>query len=634
MSSRRALRKRSVALAALALVLTQQHALAHATSSNGASTSATFKSATSSSSSFASRFSSAILRGAGRWMEIMFPSDPSYLPSFVHGSFESTFHLPTDDENATPGGGLFGDGDTTFAWGGSTLEVVKTQARYVTRPAAFGPHITADEGQRGSLLPISDFYIKPAAQAAKEPWNADVACPYRGGPGWKEGEDGTDLGRLSDSDDSDLAVQGVAVINASPATSVRPPSDWVALVERGGGCSFAAKVRVSQALGAKAVVVGDAPSASWRPSPGGSDADDPGLAGRLLTMFAPGDTSDIRIPSTFITRPTYVDLRRLVEELAREQHKKREWCLKHADQCHAPEGDKGPRSKGLDIILGRDDIMWEWPLIDLALMLLLLPSFMTILTVIVHRIRLARQRKKDRAPEVVVLSLPCLIWRANGQPWEKVEENDSDLPIANAAPGQASASASSSAAAAPSLVSPPTSARQTDEEAGPSDPARTTVVTPLAERAQASASAAASAPNPSHAHLPPGRSYYSCDECAICLDNFVDGDQVRVLPCGHIFHRSEIDDWLVRIRKVCPICKRDVTVPVPPAPPAGSVVASPSIDPTQGTAQETPALATQPFIDASSAPEQRPSSATPGALSVPTESTPLLGSSAQPEARS
>lgn len=39
-------------------------------------------------------------------------------------------------------------------------------------------------------------------------------------------------------------------------------------------------------------------------------------------------------------------------------------------------------------------------------------------------------------------------------------------------------------------------------------------------------------------------------ECAICLSQFEVGDRVRVLPCGHIFHLQEVDEWLVRQRKV------------------------------------------------------------------------------------
>lgn len=45
-------------------------------------------------------------------------------------------------------------------------------------------------------------------------------------------------------------------------------------------------------------------------------------------------------------------------------------------------------------------------------------------------------------------------------------------------------------------------------------------------------------------------------ECSICLAEFEDGDPVRSLQgCGHVFHKSCIDLWLVR-QPDCPLCKR------------------------------------------------------------------------------
>lgn len=48
-----------------------------------------------------------------------------------------------------------------------------------------------------------------------------------------------------------------------------------------------------------------------------------------------------------------------------------------------------------------------------------------------------------------------------------------------------------------------------------------------------------------------------CDtECSICLNDFDEGDTVRRLStCGHCFHKSCIDLWLLR-RADCPLCKR------------------------------------------------------------------------------
>lgn len=49
-----------------------------------------------------------------------------------------------------------------------------------------------------------------------------------------------------------------------------------------------------------------------------------------------------------------------------------------------------------------------------------------------------------------------------------------------------------------------------------------------------------------------------CVECSICLNGVECGESIRRLPaCGHIFHRSCIDLWLLR-RADCPLCKRCV----------------------------------------------------------------------------
>ncbi|KAK6939113.1 Zinc finger, RING-type [Dillenia turbinata] len=45
-------------------------------------------------------------------------------------------------------------------------------------------------------------------------------------------------------------------------------------------------------------------------------------------------------------------------------------------------------------------------------------------------------------------------------------------------------------------------------------------------------------------------------DCAICLTEFVAGDEIRVLPqCGHIFHVGCIDMWLGS-HSSCPSCRK------------------------------------------------------------------------------
>ncbi|KAJ2293199.1 hypothetical protein IWW55_005759, partial [Coemansia sp. RSA 2706] len=37
---------------------------------------------------------------------------------------------------------------------------------------------------------------------------------------------------------------------------------------------------------------------------------------------------------------------------------------------------------------------------------------------------------------------------------------------------------------------------------------------------------------------------YFAPECTVCLAEFAAGDTVRVLSCGHYFHKDCIDGWL------------------------------------------------------------------------------------------
>ena len=73
--------------------------------------------------------------------------------------------------------------------------------------------------------------------------------------------------------------------------------------------------------------------------------------------------------------------------------------------------------------------------------------------------------------------------------------------------------------------------------------------------------------------------------CPICLEHFVDGDEIRNLKCDHCFHKSCIDVWLLGTMSsdvtttVCPTCRQD----------ASSVIAEPDTGSSVYMAPEQPA---------------------------------------------
>ncbi len=47
------------------------------------------------------------------------------------------------------------------------------------------------------------------------------------------------------------------------------------------------------------------------------------------------------------------------------------------------------------------------------------------------------------------------------------------------------------------------------------------------------------------------------DKCAICLDNYSPGDEIKTLPCLHMYHSTCIENWL-RQSRLCPVCKHSI----------------------------------------------------------------------------
>eukprot|EP00747_Dinoflagellata_sp_TGD_P211567 gnl/TRDRNA2_/TRDRNA2_84792_c0_seq1.p1 gnl/TRDRNA2_/TRDRNA2_84792_c0~~gnl/TRDRNA2_/TRDRNA2_84792_c0_seq1.p1 ORF type:complete len:147 (+),score=37.58 gnl/TRDRNA2_/TRDRNA2_84792_c0_seq1:27-443(+) len=47
-------------------------------------------------------------------------------------------------------------------------------------------------------------------------------------------------------------------------------------------------------------------------------------------------------------------------------------------------------------------------------------------------------------------------------------------------------------------------------------------------------------------------------ECLVCTEQFAVGDNVKCLPCGHLFHQDCADQWL-GVSFSCPTCRKPVS---------------------------------------------------------------------------
>ncbi|KAF9643590.1 hypothetical protein BDM02DRAFT_3264018 [Thelephora ganbajun] len=378
-----------------------------------------------------------------------------------------------------------------FSWWGldSSVSIVDRSPpiTFTARPASFGHDL--EEPLLGYVIPLDAFTV-PCEKDDPDPDSSsswmlvdsvdDVVEDYSGSGTPAEGLVND---KPTDTPDN-LGCPKVCVTGPHEPGSNDP---WIALVQR-GGCQFVDKAREAQRLGAKAIVVG------------GDNPDIYGNPDTLVNMYSPEDASDVKISATFIRYSDYIELYSLIGA---------------SNTSH-----NGLRT--LSLLLSTETSAWEWysPIVTF-IVILLLPSFLTLITLLVHRVRASRAAQRDRAPEDIVKNLPWRVW--NGTKWEKANR---------------------------------TSRTNTPPKAGDAtDPAPNNNLTVNASN-EGDDELDTVEQGSSRIHLP---WYTTQAECAICLEEFVVGDKVRVLPCEHVFHMNEIDDWLINRKKLCPVCKMDVT---------------------------------------------------------------------------
>jgi hypothetical protein len=184
---------------------------------------------------------------------------------------------------------------------------------------------------------------------------------------------------------------------------------------------------------------------------------------------------------------------------------------------------------------------------DVIIMLFFLPTVFTTLVIATTKARQYRQRRRLRAPKALVDSLPSFQWSEN---------LSSDIAALDAAAEKAAGNGSQISLGGGTAGSdrPTTRLVKTLSNALKTYYSRRRYTGGLRSPEFRSADDSPPTISTSKARTL-ARKIFSQRECAICLSDFVKGDNVKLLPCGHIFHVDEIDDWLVGQKRWCPVCR-------------------------------------------------------------------------------
>ncbi|ODQ65996.1 hypothetical protein NADFUDRAFT_51266 [Nadsonia fulvescens var. elongata DSM 6958] len=276
-------------------------------------------------------------------------------------------------------------------------------------------------------------------------------------------------------------------------------SDSIALVLR-GNCGFYEKVLNLQSWGAVAVIVGD------------------NIYGRgLVTMYKSDDSHSIKIPSVFVTRSSYEDLRLV-------------------NIVHISLENSAPS------------------FFDTLLFGFISPLFSITIIYLLFMFNRYYKGTLERAPVSYVNKLPTRLWM--GVP-ECTSGNSSTLSIPRMSQESSSEGNENEATA---LLLP----KVTSESARINNSSNHDANSPLLKSYNSldqfpphiSMNPEPFKPQRIHHHE---KVWVSSAECIICLEEYVIGESmVMRLPCGHDFHVDCIKQWLINEKRTCPICKQDI----------------------------------------------------------------------------